>query len=767
MLEKIVQLKSIGRFQSYAATGDVAFRKLTLIYAENGRGKTTLCAILRSLQTGQSEPISERKTLAVTDPAFVHIRLNGADCKFDNNAWAVTHPDILIFDPVFINENVYSGDYVEHEHKKNLYRVIVGARGVELARQIENIDGQVREANTELRLKKDAMSRSLPSGTTLENYLQWQPVQDIDEQMRRKTEELDRRQRANAKSGEIKAKGLLAKVEVPNLPSDFTEVLTKQLSDIVIDAETKVRQQIAKHEMGHQGESWLSQGLVYLRKDKCPFCEQDVQVSDLIAAYRSHFSTAYRKLKEEVASLGQRVAAAIGDSALSVVQQAISGNQTLTEFWRQFIPMELPEIHYPDISQKYAVLRDQCAILAKRKQDSPTEAIMAGADFSTALSVVTDLQDFVAEYNKVVDAANKRISELKSTPRSEGDIVTLKNELARMEARKRRFEPEVAKACQDYQTALIAKADLENNKETIRQQLDQYCLDILKKYQQSINDYLDQFNTGFRITNTRHLYTGGTPSSQYQIEINNTALDLGDTRTPPGTPCFKTALSSGDRSALALAFFLAVLKQDVDISKKIVVFDDPFTSLDRFRRTCTQQLIQRFSEKAKQVIVLSHDALFLKLLYDECASADANVKTLQLRKAGDTTVIGEWDIQIEAQSSYMKDFSTLLGFYSGRIGDARAVARTIRPFLEGMLRSHFPGQFRPNEWLGDFISKIRTADATSGLQHAKVDLEELEAINGYSKKYHHQQNVNADLEPVNNDELYGYVKRTLRLVGGC
>ena len=49
MLEKIVQIKNIGRFRDYAASGDVTFRKLTLVYAENGRGKTTLCVILRSL----------------------------------------------------------------------------------------------------------------------------------------------------------------------------------------------------------------------------------------------------------------------------------------------------------------------------------------------------------------------------------------------------------------------------------------------------------------------------------------------------------------------------------------------------------------------------------------------------------------------------------------------------------------------------------------------------------------------------------------------
>jgi len=53
------------------------------------------------------------------------------------------------------------------------------------------------------------------------------------------------------------------------------------------------------------------------------------------------------------------------------------------------------------------------------------------------------------------------------------------------------------------------------------------------------------------------------------------------------------------------------------------------------------------------------------------------------------------------------------------------------------------------------------------LAHAQTDLAEIEAINEYSKKYHHEQNSNADFEPLSEDELLGFVKRTLRLVGGC
>lgn len=764
MLEKIVQIKSIGRFRNYAANGDVTFRKLTLVYAENGRGKTTLCAILRSLQTGQREFITERKTLADSTLSEVFLRLGGRDYRFANGAWTGTHPDILIFDPVFVNENVYSGDYVEHEHKKNLYRAIVGARGVQLAQQIETLDGQIRDANLDLRTKREAVSKHVPQGISLDDYLHWQSVADIEEQLRSKTEELGARRRAAEKASEILTKGMFAKVQLPSLPQDFTEVLAKQLADIVADAETKVREQIARHQMGNQGEPWLSQGMGYIKGDRCPFCGQGIHGNDLLAAYQSYFSITYNNLKQEVAHLAQRVNSAIGEASLGIAQQAIASNSALAEFWKQFATVDLPDLPFPDIQNKYAALRERCLALAEGKQQAPTEPVSPDDSFHAAFAEVDAQRIAVDAYNNAVETANLRVNEQKTAARSQPDITPLRNELAQLQVRKKRFEPEIAQACQAYQEAVTSKTALERQKETARQQLDQYCERIIETYEQSINEYLDQFNAGFRIKNTGHRYTGGTPSSHYQIEINSSALDLGDTRTPAGTPCFKTALSSGDRSALALAFFLAVLKQDADIGRKIVIFDDPFTSLDRFRRTCTQQLIQQLSESAKQVIVLSHDAHFLRLLFDDPSAT--NVKTLQMSRAGDTTVIGEWDIQVETQSSFEKDFSALLGFYRERKGEPRSIARTIRPFLEGMLRTHFPGHFQANEWLGDFISKIRAADATNGLQHAKADLDELDAINSYSKKYHHQQNASADSEPINDDELHGYVKRTLRLVGG-
>lgn len=765
MIEKFISIKNIGRFRDCSPRGDVTFQRLTLLFAENGRGKTTLCAIFRSLVTGRHEFISERKTLGTNGPASVQILLDGNTVSFSNNAWNTTHSDIAIFDSVFIHNNVYAGDYVDHDHKKNLYRVIVGMQGVQLAKQIEDLDGQIRKANTEINAKKDAVLRTVPHGVKIDTYLDWLPVADVDNKIQQKSAEISNRQRALGKAVEIQSKNLLVKITLPAFPSDFLTILAKQLTDITANAELRVRQQIANHQMGNEGETWLSEGLGYVANEQCPFCGCNITANDLIVAYRSHFNAAYKALKKEVAQLSRQVTDAIGDLSLNAVQQDISRNLALAEFWKQFTELDLPDFQLDETQRKYAMLHKLASALAQKKQQTPTEAVSPNDEFRSILESVNALQKLVDTYNAAVDVCNVRINKQKTSVKDVGNINTLKTELSELEAKKKRFDQDVVQACKAYQDSLSAKTVIEQEKETIKEQLDRHCQSILQTYEEAINTYLDQFNAGFRIVNTKHDYRGGTPRSLFQIQINNTPIDVGDSQTSAGKPCFKTALSSGDRSALALAFFLATLKQDPHIGNKVVVLDDPFTSLDRFRRTCTQQLIRQVAGIAQQVVVLSHDPHFLKLIWD--GYPPANIKVLQLCRSGDNTMIGECDIEAETQSTYIRNYSTLLNFYRDHTGTPMDVARSIRPFLEGLLRAHFPRRFQPNEWLGEFIGKIKKAVNTDGLQHAQADISEIEAINDYCKKYHHAQNQNADSEPLSTDELHGFVKRTLRLVGGC
>ncbi len=58
MIKEVALLQGVGQFESVAS---VPFARLTLIYAENGRGKSTLTTVLRSLTGGDRTIIDKRR----------------------------------------------------------------------------------------------------------------------------------------------------------------------------------------------------------------------------------------------------------------------------------------------------------------------------------------------------------------------------------------------------------------------------------------------------------------------------------------------------------------------------------------------------------------------------------------------------------------------------------------------------------------------------------------------------------------------------------
>ena len=75
--------------------------------------------------------------------------------------------------------------------------------------------------------------------------------------------------------------------------------------------------------------------------------------------------------------------------------------------------------------------------------------------------------------------------------------------------------------------------------------------------------------------------------------VNAKSIPISGASPPAGEPSFRTTLSSGDRNTLALAFFFASLELDTALPDKIVVIDDPMTSLDEHRSLATVQEMRR------------------------------------------------------------------------------------------------------------------------------------------------------------------------------
>jgi len=94
MLQRIISIKGVGRFRNCGAAGDVTFRRYTLVFAENGHGKTTLCAILRSLGTNAPALVLGRATLGHPEPPEIQLLLDGSNVAFRGGAWSAAYPHI-------------------------------------------------------------------------------------------------------------------------------------------------------------------------------------------------------------------------------------------------------------------------------------------------------------------------------------------------------------------------------------------------------------------------------------------------------------------------------------------------------------------------------------------------------------------------------------------------------------------------------------------------------------------------------------------------
>ncbi len=756
MLKKIIKIENVGRFRNSAAPGNPQLAKHTFIVGANGYGKTTLCAVLRSLQTGDPTHVLGRKTLGVTNAPVIELLLKDGQVRFDGTVWSAVNPEIAIFDGVFVAENVHSGEVVDIEHKRNLYRVIVGDAGVKLAAEDTDLAAKSRAKTGEITNAGKAIQQHVPAGMKLETFIALPATADIAVQI----ETQERSVEALRQAGALRARAVLSEFAIPALPEDFTGLLARTIDDIAQDAEQRLSAHLTAHDMVASDGNWIADGLGHA-SDTCPFCGQEIQGLPLITAFRAVFSQRYKALAVEIAAMKARVARDMGDATLARLGTVAEQNNGGIEFWQKFCAIEAPALALPaEAMEAIRALATAAIGLLDRKAAVPLEPIMPDAGFTTVRAAYDGAATAITAVNMAIRAANTSITDKKAATDA-GDLKAAEAELAHLKAIQTRHSTDVAALCATYTKLTGEKSDIDARKEIVRRQLDAHTTTVVRPYERRINDYLAAFNGGFTITETKHAYPGGVATSSYQLVINETAVDLGDGNTPRNQPSFKNTLSAGDRTTLALAFFLAHLERDPTAAAKLVVFDDPFNSQDAFRRRQTVHEIMKVAGKCAQIIVLSHDATFLKQVWDKSSAADRVALTIADHRAQGSKIMPV-NLEHACRGRTATDIDDLQTYLTSGAGGLLDIIRKMRVVLETHCRTTYPGSFLANDWLGDMARKIREG----GDAHpAQALYDELDQINGYTSQYHHGENM-ADATPdqIDPSELTGFTRRTLRIV---
>lgn len=755
-IAQIRHIRSIGRFRNYAAQGDVSFKKFTLLFGENGRGKTTLCAILRSLQSSTPAIITGRRTLgAAADPNVV-IVLAGGQALFRDGAWNAPATQLRIFDAQYVAENIHSGDVIGPDQRRNLCRVIIGRDGVELALRYDQFDADINTKNAAIRDARSAITAHVPV-QQVDQFVELAVDPEIDAKIEAKAREVDGLREIDR----LRARDGLAVIDLPPLPTQLESILARTLEDVSRDAERLVKEHLAAHGM-EGNQQWLSSGLMHLINETCPFCGQSTRGLDLIAAYRTFFNQSYTNFRDELTRYRANAARLFSDEKIEVARARLEGNVNGADLWSRYVTFARPELRAgTDIAAAITAFRSEVLALLENKLASPLDAMEVPASYTAAYGPFAAVTEAVTAYNTQVFAANAAIDAFKRAA-NPAHTQTTERDLAWLRLIKKRHEPAMAQACETFTRLNNEKTALEAGKRAAREQLDAHSVTVMTRYETAINANLKKFNAGFRIERVRLEYTGRVPNSTFCVVINDTLVEMGSADTSLDQPSFKNTLSAGDRSTLALAFFLAELAEDPDRAQCVVVFDDPFNSQDHFRRTCTMTEIRRCGDAVGQVVVMSHDRRFLKEIWDlPLPTADRKALWL-IPSGGKDTVISEWPIETDTESEDAANRRVLLDYYHHNRGDVRDVIQKLRPVVETHMRRLAPNQLAGVNGLGNMIGKIRTDQTPPPLVGA---LDDLDDINTYTRRYMHGENPHASSATVSPSELHGFVQNVLETAG--
>lgn len=297
-LKKIIKLRNVGKFHQGGVSGG-EYGKYTLFYAGNGRGKTTICAVLRSMKANDPSIILERRTLGEVAAPEAQLLLDSGVATFGNGAWKNRTAAVHVFDGAFVTANVHAGEEISADHRRSIYRVIVGAKGVQLAEEVDALDAKVTEATTNIGSAKRVLQQHVPPSMAFEKFLGLAEDLGIDVKITEQKAKIA----AASQAAAIAAKSLLNPSAIPALPTAFVTAIEKTIEGVSKDVAKKVAEHLSKHQWEKNGEAWIAAGLPHVQDDKCPFCENSVEGNALVDLYRQYFDESYAALKSELASL--------------------------------------------------------------------------------------------------------------------------------------------------------------------------------------------------------------------------------------------------------------------------------------------------------------------------------------------------------------------------------------------------------------------------------------------------------------------------------
>ena len=634
-----MQIKSIKEIKKYKSFihykwNDFfknSFADNNLIFGENGSGKSAIVKIFKDL--------SNYKSFEKIFPDSVTIKINTQEYKFLNKTWnqEISNKSILFFDTDFIKENIHianerrSGQN-EQEQKSGKLIIEFDKKAIELNKKQIEAKSKLEEKKKEIKNfekeHRNILAFVLPE-EHIKNYEQYKDYKK--EKFQKEKADLSKQKYDITKQIE-KDKKILKNTEaisqIPDLSKNNFEVYFSSIEQYQNVFSYNLKEQVkinAKEELIKKintEQNFFEKGIELFKKDntKCPFCQSTKVVNDIeyiIKLYNKIFDTTYETAKKNFEKDKNNLLSEIDEIIAinkNVKQEKNSIFFNLKDLQEKF---SIPDIYSIEEEKKFKdisitninKLKYKLQLLNKPSKEDITNT------YNLAKQEVNNTIDLISRLNKLIDKKQKMINEFKDRNTNEkinkrlyenktrlslitGKIEFLNSDYIKQQKEKQQKEEKLKIFKQE-------KNKIDKIYKKAKEKYEKYCSsEVFQNTLKKIEEYFGYFNFNFKLK-LKTQKIGNKKELPFSFDI----LDNHGIKRD-----FSEGLSEGERQVLSLCFFFAFTDIQENKDKKILMFDDPITSLDNNNLFNLVDLIYKKSKEFSQSFIFTHHLTFFRYL---------------------------------------------------------------------------------------------------------------------------------------------------------
>ncbi len=629
---RIEQYKCFSTYDWLKFFNNVDFHdKRNILYGENGSGKSSICNILKSMSSYKEfvRYFPNKAQLAIDEDKYV----------YENGSWneKLSYGSILFFDKEFVDKNIHLG------HDRG---TLQGQQEQESGKLIIEFDSNainLRETRDKFKNAKDASNEKIKSFQAEHEDCLAFSLDEGDTQFYKTLKdkspvEINGRKRGLEKDEKSVGKGLVSdqalqekvsKIQTdistidriddsmtlspyPKYHSLFNYDIKKQAK---IEADQELLNKIREHKKFFESGLQIRE----THPNKCPFC-QSTRVEDdierVVRIYDQLFDESYKQQLRDFLDNKKTLIDELEDIEGRI--RSINVNDVFLELKRLEQEYKIEGIYSVEEEKQLKAPITTSIVSLKvilEKSEQPEQKDIrqhyekAVREYETAASYMTKLNELIDAKNEVtrnfktentddklahrIDANTERISRIKK----ELSFIT-DNKLTDQKAKDSKLTE-----LDSLQQKLV---NYQEEHRKAREKYDEYCsTEAFSKILCNIQVYFSRFHFDFALvldTERKRGLTKEFPLAFKVVDKRGEERDL------------KEGLSEGEIQVLSLCFFFAFLDIQKDTEDKIVVFDDPITSLDNCNLSSLADLIFDVSNKFSQTFVLTHNRMCFKFL---------------------------------------------------------------------------------------------------------------------------------------------------------